>query len=286
MTRPLRIEYPGAVYHVTSRGNRKEPIYEDDRDRLRFLDTLDEVCEIYNWGVLAYCLMGNHYHLVVETPDANLSRGMRHLNGVYTQSSNRRHQRVGHIFQGRFKAILVDADAYLRELSRYVVLNPVRSNLVQLPEQWRWSSYRQVICTMQAPSWLMREKLLGQFSPQFERAQERYIKFVREGIGAPVIWEKLNQQIYLGDDAFVSKALSNSAADERDIDIPQPQQREPAPDLDTIAASNTDRNTAIVAAYTTGRYSYREIGEFFGLHFTSVGVIVRAARQIQAGGRT
>ena len=283
MTRPLRIEYPGAVYHVTSRGNRKEPIYEDDRDRLRFLDTLDEVCEIYNWGVLAYCLMGNHYHLVVETPDANLSRGMRHLNGVYTQSSNRRHQRVGHIFQGRFKAILVDADAYLRELSRYVVLNPVRANLVQLPEQWRWSSYKQVICTTQAPRWLLREKLLRQFSPQLEQAKTRYIKFVRKGIGAPVIWQKLNQQIYLGDDAFVSKALSNGAVDERDIDIPLPQQRDPAPDLDTIAASNTDRNAAIVAAYTTGRYSYREIGEFFGLHFTSVGVIVRTARQIQPG---
>ena len=280
MTRPLRIEYPGAVYHVTSRGNRKETIFEDDGDRLKFLGTLDEVCEIYNWGILSYCLMGNHYHLVVETPDANLSKGMRHLNGVYTQSSNRRHGRVGHIFQGRFKSILVDADAYLLELSRYVVLNPVRANLVRLPEQWLWSSYKQMICTTQAPRWLMREKLLAQFSPQFEQAKRRYIEFVREGVGIPVIWQHLNQQIYLGDDAFVSKALSNGTVNERDIDIPLPQQREPAANLETIAASNRDRNIAIVAAYTTGRYSYREIGEFFDLHFTTVGAIVRAARQI------
>ncbi len=119
MSRPIRIEFSGALYHVTSRGDRREAIYEDDEDRIRFLEILQNVITDFNWTCHAYCLMTNHYHLVIETPDANLSKGMRQLNGVYTQASNRRHQRSGHLFQGRYKAILVDADAYLLELSRY-----------------------------------------------------------------------------------------------------------------------------------------------------------------------
>ena len=124
MARPLRIEFVGALYHVTSRGDRREAIYEDDEDCAAFLGILGEVVRRFNWVCHAYCLMTNHYHLVIETVEGNLSQGMRQLNGVYTQASNRRHQRVGHLFQGRFKGILVDEDAYLTELSRYVFLNP------------------------------------------------------------------------------------------------------------------------------------------------------------------
>ena len=129
MARPLRIEFPSALYHVTSRGDRREPIFEDDEDRRKFLRVLAETVDRFNWICHAYCLMTNHYHLVVETPEANLSKGMRQLNGVYTQASNRRHRRTGHLFQGRFKAILVDKDSYLLELTRYVVLNPVRAKM-------------------------------------------------------------------------------------------------------------------------------------------------------------
>lgn len=137
MARPLRIEFNGALYHVTSRGDRHEAIHEDDKDRERFLEVLAEVVERFNWVCHAYCLMSNHYHLVVETPDANLSKGMRQLNGVYTQASNRRHHRSGHLFQGRFKGILVDKDSYLLELTRYVVLNPVRARMVKAPGKTR-----------------------------------------------------------------------------------------------------------------------------------------------------
>jgi putative transposase len=133
MTRPVRIEFSGALYHVTSRGDRKEAIYEDDVDRERFLEILGEVVRVWNWTCHAFCLMTNHYHLVIETPDGNLSKGMRQLNGVYTQASNRRHGRVGRLFQGRYKAILVDGDAYLLELTRYVVLNPVRAGMFRHP---------------------------------------------------------------------------------------------------------------------------------------------------------
>ena len=130
MARPLRIEFDGALYHVTSRGNKREDIYLDDIDRLIFLDVLAEVCRRFNWVCHAYCQMTNHYHLLIETPDANLSLGMRHLNGVYTQKFNYHHDRVGHVFQGRYKGILVEKEAHLLELARYIVLNPVRARMV------------------------------------------------------------------------------------------------------------------------------------------------------------
>ncbi len=141
MARPLRIEYPGAVYHITSRGNEKKPVYKDDQDRENFLSPLDRVNKRYNWLCHAYCLMDNHFHLLIETPEGNLSIGMRQLNGVYTQTFNKRHRRTGHLFQGRYKAILIQKDSHLLEACRYVVLNPVRARLVEEPGQWRWSSY-------------------------------------------------------------------------------------------------------------------------------------------------
>jgi putative transposase len=130
MARPLRIELAAGLYQVTSRGDRREAIFRDDQDREEWLTVLGEVCSRYNWRCHAYCEMTNHYHVVVETPDANLSQGMRQLNGVYTQKLNRRHGLVGHLFQGRYKGILVQRDAYLLQLSRYVVLNPVRARIV------------------------------------------------------------------------------------------------------------------------------------------------------------
>jgi REP element-mobilizing transposase RayT len=139
MSRPLRVEFPGALYHVTARGDRREPIFEDDEDRRALLEVLSRALERFDASYLAYCLMSNHYHFVLETHRANLSRLMRHVNGVYTQRCNRRHQRVGHLFQGRFKAILVDRDAYLLEVCRYVDLNPVRARLVKRAEDWAWS---------------------------------------------------------------------------------------------------------------------------------------------------
>lgn len=142
MSRPLRLQLPGGIYHVTARGNARQAIFEDDDDCAGFLIVLASTVARYRLLCHAYCLMGNHYHLLLQTPESNLSVAMRQLNGVYTQRFNRRHERCGHVLQGRFGAQLVDGDAYLREVCRYIVLNPVRAGLVAHPGEWRWSSFR------------------------------------------------------------------------------------------------------------------------------------------------
>jgi len=148
----------------TSRGDRREDIYEDDPDRIEHLNILAAVIGRFNWVCYAYCLMGNHYHLLIQTPDGNLSKGMRQLNGVYTQYYNRRHRKTGHLYQGRYKAILVDQDSYLLELSRYIVLNPVKAGMVKQVARWPWSSYQAMIGVCDSPEWLWSEYLLSQFS--------------------------------------------------------------------------------------------------------------------------
>ncbi len=275
MARPLRIEYPGALYHVTSRGDRQQALFEDDEDREMFLRTLAEVVERFNWLCHAYCLMTNHYHLLVETPDGNLSKGMRHLNGVYTQATNRRHTRVRHLFQGRFKGILVDKDSYLLELTRYIVLNPVRAGSVRQAGKWQWSSYRAMVGETPAPGWLATAGILAQFAKRRTVAQRRYGEFVKQGIKNAPIWRALQQQIYLGDEKFVKQVQRKTEIQGDELSIPRAQRRAPAPSLAKIATKHRNRNNAIVAAYATGAYSYREIAEYYGLHLATVGRVIR-----------
>lgn len=281
MTRPVRIEFEGALYHVTSRGDRREAIYEDDADRMRFLEILETVIRDFNWVCHAYCLMTNHYHLVIETPDGNLSKGMRQLNGVYTQASNHRHDRCGHLFQGRYKAILVDGDSYLLELTRYVVLNPVRAGMVELPGDWRWSSYLDMLGARSAPHWLAIDGLLAQFAHERQEAVRYYVQFVAEGIGRESIWQDLNRQIYLGDNAFVERMQARCEGLSKTVGVPRAQTRAPAPPLAELTSKYRNRNDAIVAAYATGAYSYQQIADFYELHFTTVGKILRKARALQ-----
>jgi REP element-mobilizing transposase RayT len=285
MARPLRIEFPGALYHITARGDRQEPIYEDDYDRKVFLDLLGKVIVEWNWACQAYCMMGNHYHLLVETPDGNLAKGMRQLNGVYTQLSNRRHQRVGHLFQGRYKAILVDRDEYLLELGRYVVLNPVRARLVKRVEDWPWSSYRSMVGQARNPSWLATDALLAQFGNRKASAQRNFRRFVSEGIGRESIWKNLNRQIFLGDEKFIAQMHGEVDKKSPDVNIPRVQQRPPAPPLDVIRAKYRRRDQGIVAAYRTREYSYKQIAEYFRVHFTTVGRVVRRSQRNRTVGR-
>lgn len=203
MARPLRIQYPGAVYHVTGRGNERKPIVRGDKDRHSFLRVLEETKEQFQMIVHAWVLMDNHYHLLVETPEANLSLALRHLNGVYTQRFNRHHKRCGHLFQGRYKALLVHKDTYLKELCRYIVLNPVRAGMVQYPKEWKWSSYRATAGYEASPKWLSNEWLWEQFHMVKHKAQERYRQFVLEGAKVKESpWEKVSSQLLLGTKEF------------------------------------------------------------------------------------
>src|SRR5688500_9153546 len=171
MARPLRIQFPGALYHVISRGNAKQDIFLDDGDRQQFLCALSDTAERLNWRILVYCLMTNHYHLCIETVEPTLARGMRDLNGRYAQGFNYRHERVGHLFQGRYKGILVDRPGYLLELARYIVLNPVRAGLSATATDWPWSSHRAALGLVKPIRRLAVESLLAQFEADAERAR-------------------------------------------------------------------------------------------------------------------
>ena len=275
MARPLRLEFAGALYHVTARGDRQEDIYESDVDRELFLKVLGDVCDRFNWVCHAYCLMSNHYHLLIETPDANLSKGMRQLNGVYTQAFNRSNGRVGHVFQGRYKGILVEKESYLLELARYIVLNPVRAQMVRSAKEWRWSSYRATAGQSTKPQWLHIDWLLSAFGRRKRKAIEGYKRFVSEGKDQPAPWSQLRNQIYLGDEKFVEKMISLLDGDKELSEIPSSQRRAMPKAISHYEDVSKTRNAAIVAAYKSGGYSLQEVGDYFGLHYTTISGILK-----------
>ena len=278
MSRPLRLEYAGALYHVTSRGDRQEDIYEDDTDRKEFLSILGDVCDRYNWVCHAYCLMSNHYHLLIETPDANLSKGMRQLNGVYTRRFNTYHGRVGHVFQGRYKAIHVDKQSYLLELARYIVLNPVRAYMVSCAEQWQWSSYRATACMIQPPKWLSVEWLLASFGKRKSEAVKGYKKYVSEGKGLPSPWCGLRNQVYLGDEEFVVQLQGLIDGNKELSEIPSSQTRPLLLSLEEYERLGSNRNNSIIKAYASGGYTQKEIGDYYGIHYSRVSRIIKLAK--------
>jgi putative transposase len=230
-------------------------------------------------GIEPPALMTNHYHLMIETPAGNLAKGMRQLNGVYTQRSNRLHQRSGHLFQGRYKAILVDWDGYFLELGRYLVLNPVRASVVKHPKDWRWSSYGAMVGGVKSPTWLTTDVFLGEFGKSRTWARKKYQQFVEEGMGVETIWKNLRGQIYLGDDGFVEQMQEKLGKRNEDVNIPQAQQRPPPVALEEIRRRYSNRHRGIRAAYETGGYSYQEIAKYFGVHFSTVGRIVGKSRK-------
>jgi putative transposase len=182
MSRPLRMEWEGGFYHVTARGNEKRPIFLMEQDFLRFLSRFERIYERYGVVIHCYVLMTNHYHLILETPQANLSAALHDLNTAYTNYFNRRHGRVGHLFQGRYRSIIVEKDAYLLELSRYIHLNPVRAGMVKRPEAYRWSSYASYLFSKSSPKWFRREEVLGQMDKKPVKGRRKYRQFVEEGL--------------------------------------------------------------------------------------------------------
>ncbi len=238
----------------------------------------------------AWVLMDNHYHLLLETPEANLSLAMKHLNSLYTQRFNKKHHRSGHLFQGRFKALVVEKESYLLELCRYVVLNPVRARMVKAPGDWKWSSYRATAGIDKAEKWLEIDWILGRFGRLEKEAQKSYVSFVRDGIGKKESpWEELSSRVYLGKEEFLNK-VHEMGRKHRHLDVPKYQKHvvksDPEEVLKKVGAVYGEKPEEIlisgrrkaeareVAIYLLKResgLSLKEIGKRMGVGFSAVG---------------
>ncbi|NGZ84828.1 REP-associated tyrosine transposase [Duganella aceris] len=275
MARPLRLQFAGALYHVTARGDRRELIYLDDTDRAFWMQALAEVCARFKFVVHSFCQMGNHYHLLLETEQANLASGMQQLNGIYSQYFNRRHDLVGHVFQGRYHAVLVQKESYLLELARYIVLNPVRANLVKRPGDWPWSSYRLTTADASPPSWLSVQWTLEIFHSSRPEAIEAYRAFVYAGIGCASPFADVNSQLILGDGAFVARFQAPRAI-VQDKGITRQHRRAIGPPLQAFLEQYPDRDEAIARAHATSSYTIDVIARHFKVsHKTAARAIKR-----------
>ncbi len=281
MARPLRIEYPGALYHVTSRGNDKKDIFRSIKDREKFLSYLSLASERHGALFHAYCLMSNHFHLMLETPLGNLSRIMKHINGSYTTYFNVKHKRAGHLLQGRYKAVLVQADTYAAELSRYIHLNPVRAKMVPFPEEYQWSSCRRYLEGTE-PSWLSTSLVLGYFGTEFENRRRNYRDYLYEAIGKESrdpLADSAASTI-LGNDDFVrdirEKYLDGK---EKDRELPALRDLTRGPDIADIKAVSEEafqedsRLARMAGIYLCWRFSgakLKEIGDLYGISESGV----------------
>jgi len=290
MSRPLRIEYPGAYYHVMNRGARRQAIYTHNEHRQLFLELLREIQEMFRVETHAYCLMDNHYHLLCRTPKANLGRAMRHLNGVYTQRYNRSEKTDGPLYRGRYKAILIDADSYLLNVSRYIHLNPLEARIVKKAENYPWSSYAAYIGKAPAPQWLMQTETMAMIGQR--NRQQRYQAFVEAGIDSDTagFYNKKKLAPIFGREAFINRQMKKVARDKE-----KPDSLRPAIEVtldDVVAAitqvfqlhpdallqtprgrgqENLARSAALYVARKTAGQSLTAIATYFGLsHYGSV----------------
>jgi putative transposase len=275
MTRPLRLEFPGALYHVTSRGNRRNSIYIDDADRRAWLRVLGRVCERHQFVIHSFCQMTNHYHLLLETVEPNLSTGMRQLNGLYSQYFNWRHKLAGHLFQGRYKAILVQKETYLLELSRYIVLNPLRAKVVSSLDGWQWSSHPYFVSKEQPPAWLERNWLLSRFGNAPTEAVSAYQMFVLQGVDKTSPLTATRHQVLLGDDTFVA-AHQELQRSEEVVEVVRTERRAVALPLVEYEARYADRNEAMARAYLSHAFTMPQIAQAFNVSAKTVSRAVAA----------
>jgi REP element-mobilizing transposase RayT len=300
MGRPLRIEYEGAVYHITSRGNERRKVFIDKEDREKFLDILREYHERFKAIFHCFVLMDDHYHLLLETPSGNLVTIMHGINGRYTGYFNRRHARIGHLFQGRYRAILVEKEAYLLELNRYIHLNPVRAGICKRPEDYLWSSYRGYINPQKRLPWIEYDWMLDQFAKKRMEARKRYEGFVKEGLskGVPNPLEEVRGGIILGKKFFfdkIRKSFKDKAINEEIVRRKQlrefisPEEviklvcdyyKLPPEDLRKRKKNHFPKNLAIYLIYKLGQFSNREIASLFGgMHYSAISHGVRRLRE-------
>ncbi len=256
-------------------------MFIDREDLKSFLALLADVVERYNWLCYAYCLMPNHYHLLVETLDANLSIGIRQLNGVYTQKFNKKHARTGHVFQGRFKAILVQKESHLLELCRYVVLNPIRAQLTSHPEEWKWSSYSATIGTIEKPKFLSADWVLGQLGHNTSTARRAYRNLVTDGIKKESPWKNLKGRIFLGKEDFIRKVTGSLNGKEAIKEIPRVERLAGRPPLEEILGEMEKgrmRDEKMYIAHIRYGYSLTEIGNSLGIHYSTVSKTLKKLR--------
>jgi REP element-mobilizing transposase RayT len=275
MARALRITFPGAFYHVTSRGNERKAVFKSKRDREKFLEYLESATQRYDARIHTYCLMDTHYHLLLETPSGNLPQIMRHINGAYTTYFNVKRDRSGHLFQGRYKAILVDIDEYAKELSRYIHLNPVRAKIVETPEEYDWSSYKFYIGNQRAARWLYRDFILGYFGNRVSTAQKAYQKFVNaiahQEYDSPL--DEVVSSTLLGSADFIAYIKDNFLSTKKpDKELPALKELVKKTTIQDIfeeveLAFTKDKVLARnVKMYLSQRYSGKKLKEI-GLHF-------------------
>jgi REP element-mobilizing transposase RayT len=283
----MRIEFPGAVYHITSRGNERRDIFRDDDDRRKFLELLGEVVRRFGWIVTSYTMLDNHFHLVIETPAPTLSRGMQWLNGTYAAWFNRRHKRWGHLLGDRFHALLVEKESYYLELLRYVVLNPVRAKMVERPEQYAWSSYRATAGYETAPEWLRVEEIAALFGDTLNW-RENYKRYVDEKLTSEErLFDKVERQLYLGTEEWVASMRKLVESKLRSDDHPRAQRTVGRPKMATIV-------DAVAGAFRTSAREIREsrggaarmlaawLGWYEGLHRLRS---IAAALRLRSSGR-
>jgi REP element-mobilizing transposase RayT len=307
MGRPLRIEYPGALYHITSRGNERRDIFRDDGDRKKFCEILADYHSRFNVYIHSFVLMTNHYHLILETPQGNLLKVMHGINGKYTGYFNRKYGRNGHLFQGRYKGILVDRDAYLLQLSRYVHLNPVKAGIIDKPERYVWSSYPGFIGHGEKYEWVEYPWILGQFGPDEHKSMQEYKRFVDAGLEEAQnnLFSDAHGQVILGDETFVEKTRSLLAGRQLSREIVNLNNLQIVPQPEKIIAAVADKygveekkitesgakgNIARkVAMYLVHQYSgigNSEIGKLFGgIHYTAVSKTVARLKQEISDGK-
>lgn len=280
MNRPLRIEYSGALYHVTARGDRQDSIYRSDSDRLAWLSLLGNACARFNFIVRAYCQMTNHYHLLLETPNGGLARGMRYLNGNYSQYFNRQHDLVGHVYQGRYTGILCQSASYLQELARYIELNPVRAGITPRPEDWPWSSYRAIVGMEHAPTWLHSDLVLAQFGSSQIEARLSYQAFVHEGIGKPSPLRAVRNQLLLGDEAFCQRMIGAEVPGDL-AEIKRGQRSAIILPLHEYFNRYRNPKEAMARAYLSHGYSMPEIARFARVSAKTVSRAIETFLKVQ-----
>ena len=302
MSRPLRIHYPGAYYHVMNRGRGRQKIYWGFQDYQRFLELLEETCQMWGLKVYAYCLMPNHYHLLVETPEGNLSRCMRHLDGIYTQRYNRAHKTDGSLFRGRYKAILIDEESYLMQLVRYIHLNPVEGKLVEKPEGYRWSSHRHYLGKGKKIRGMITDTVLKRFHGNTKMAKEIYKKYMKEGVDEQTqrLYKRGNWPSIWGSEKFKEEIETQLSKKKTEYEIPQMKQERRGIGLEEIEDRvcrsygiekekltkkrqgpwSEARNVAIYLSRKLGGVKLGEIGERWGgLSYSSVSGIMYAVKE-------